>query len=717
LIAAALLAGGARRARAASNDEDVDLLVKSVLEGEYLQTQFGDALEKLELARQACEGKTCSPKTRARLYIALGTVFAGGLKKLPEATEAFVTALREDPTIGLFSDYITPEVQRAFNDARAVAKGSSGTSETKDDTERGPKKKYPGGGGRPPRGWKSSEAYFYFREATASEKEREWLDCADYAQASLTAENRATTRFLAASCEERAGLWIEALADYQVVADTAGKSGLFDTATEAGQRAQALRDKIPKIILRKPPNAQDLVVKMNDAEVPVKKLGGEIWVNPGQRVIYAKGKVDGSELEFEQTVDLAEFETATVEIKLAPKGARADSEVMRCMAKASTREELAKCISGPGKGGAGLNFRLGVELSAYHDSDNVDVGSPGVTFGVESPTSGWGANAGFLVDVVTTASTDIIASASPRWTEFRYVPTLGGHKKFGDVDVSAHTELSVEPDYLATGGGVGAALDLVNKTVTPSLSYDFGYNISGRSGTPFSVYGNVITDHGITVGLGLVLDKSTFLALGINAIYEFGDSSKPYRYIPMFDPAIANRVPAGYSIDAVNRDRLPVRVLEQLPTSRQRYAAAARIAHRFTSSTIRAEERIYVDNWGLKASTTDSSYLVDVTPEIRVWPHLRFHAQTAVDFWRLAYDAARTDNGQLVVRALRTGDRELGPLLSATLGGGARFGFGPRGQWGISVTGDFVYSRYLDHLFILQKFGYFGATAFEMEFE
>lgn len=717
LVVVALLAGVAGPARAASNDEDVELLVQSVLEGEYLQTQFVEALEKLELAQQACEGKTCSPKVRARVYVAIGTVLAGGLKRLPEAKDAFVIALREDPTVALFSDYITPDVQRAFNDARGVAKGSSGSAEIKPEAERGPKKKF-SGRGRPPRGWKSAEAYFYFREATASEREREWLDCADYAQASLSAENRATTRFLAGSCEERAGLWIEALADYQIVADTAGKTGLFDTAKEARSRAQVLRDKIPKIVLRKPANAKDLVVKMNDDEVPAKKLGGEIWVNPGQRLIHARGKVDGAELEFEQLVDLGEFETVTVDIKLAPRGARADSTVMRCMAQASTREELARCINGPAKGaGAGLSFRAGLEISGYHDSDHVDVGSPALSFSVESPTSGWGASAGFLVDVVTAASTDIVSTASPRWTEYRYVPVIGGHKKFDDLDVSAHAELSIEPDYLAAGGGVGAALDLAQKTVTPSLSYDFGYDISGRSGTPFSVYGNTLTRHGIAPGVGLVLGKATFLAVSFTAVLELGDSSKPYRYIPMFSEDIAGRVPAGYAIDAVNRDRLPIRVLEQLPTDRQRWAVAGRIAHRFSSSTIRAEERLYMDSWGLKATTTDSSFLVDLTDAIRVWPHIRFHAQTSVDFWRLAYAAAISDNGDLTIPALRTGDRELGPMLSATLGGGGRFAFGPAGRWGLTVTADFIYSRYLEHLYILQKFGYFGATTFEMEFE
>ena len=59
--------------------------------------------------------------------------------------------------------------------------------------------------------------------------------------------------------------------------------------------------------------------------------------------------------------------------------------------------------------------------------------------------------------------------------------------------------MSHEPDYLALGAGAGVAVDLRNKTVTPSLRYDFGYDVSGRSGTPFSVYSHTITSHAIVI--------------------------------------------------------------------------------------------------------------------------------------------------------------------------------------------------------------------------
>ncbi len=699
----------------AKNDKDVRELVEGVLATDYTSASYDEALQKLDFAKQACAEDACSPKVTAQVYVALGTVLAGGLKKSKEAEDAFVLALRADPTATLFADYITQEVQQAWGAARQRGSASGGSSTVPAQSTR-PKRTFEGG--RPPRGWRSAEAHFYFQEAVAAEKDRAWSDCAGNAQASLALENRTQTRFLAASCQERAGLWLEALADFEVVAQMGAKLGLRDTAKKATQRADDLRAKIPKIILRKPAKATDLVVKMNGVDVPEDQLGGEIWVNPGQREVTAVGKVDGTTQVFDQVVEAAEFETAIVEIKLRPKGLQgADQATIRCMSEARTREDIAKCVGGGGIGlPTGLNLTVGTELSGYHDSDHVDVVSPAFYARVENPTDGWGFGGSFVVDVVTAASTDIVATASPRWTELRYAPALSGHKKISDVDVGLRGNISVEPDYLATSVGASASADLVQKTVTPSLSYEFSYDISGRAGTSFDAFSRPLNRHGLDLGVTFVVDKASFFTVSSTLVFESGDSSKPYRYVPVFDPDVAALVQPGQSIDSVLLARAVDRPLEQLPTSRQRFALAARYARRFASSTARAEERLYTDNWGLKASTTDATYFIDVTKDLRVWPHMRFHMQSGVDFWKLAYVTTLTSKGG-TIPVFRTGDRELGPLWSLTGGGGVRLALDDEGAYALIASADVVYSRFLDHLFVLQRFGYFGQTTLEVEFQ
>ena len=52
----------------------------------------------------------------------------------------------------------------------------------------------------------------------------------------------------------------------------------------------------------------------------------------------------------------------------------------------------------------------------------------------------------------------------------------------------------------------------------------------------------------------------------------------------MFDPdTVAPFVPNGATVDLVNRTRLPVRPLEQLPTERDRFAMGARFNSALTT--------------------------------------------------------------------------------------------------------------------------------------
>jgi hypothetical protein len=711
LVVALLCIARAAGAQAGKNDAEAEALLQGVFETEYLDAKFDESLEKLQLAVVACEGGSCSPEVIAKIYVGIGTVLGGGLKDVDGAREAFIIALQEDQKASLLPDFITPEVEQAFNDARA----QTGVTSTAEDEPQKVCREFPGSGPRPT-GWRTAKAYFFYNEAARAQSERDWRLCFDCADKSRKAEDRVGTRYLAARCAEQGGLWIEAYGDYKVVASQAAKVGLYEQANEAKQKVAELEEKIPKLILRPPPNVTDLVVKRNGDTVAPGKVGGEIWVNPGSHLVRADGKIGGEPVEFEQIVDVAEFETATIELEMVPPGeALRDAKVMKCMAEAKTKEEFASCIQS-GEAGSDFNVRIGFELSGYHDSDNVDVVTPALVATVTSPTSGWTVGGGFLVDVVTAASADILATASPRWTEVRYVPSLNGSYKITDFTFGLRGNMSVEPDYLATSVGGSVSVDLVDKRVTPTLAYEFGYDTSGRAGTSFDTFGNVITRHGLDAAVVVVVDKATFAGLSFTAVFEDGDNSKPYRYVPMFAPEDVDRVQPGFAIEGVNAVRQPERVLEQLPVTRQRYALAGRIAHRFSESTFRAEERLYTDSWGLYASTTDARYIIDFGDSFRLWPHARVHIQTAADFWKLAYASERTAEG-LQIPALRTGDRELGPLYSLTGGGGARYDFGEDKSYALQLTADVVYSQFLDHLFVLQRLAYFGALGLEVEFE
>ncbi len=347
-----------------------------------------------------------------------------------------------------------------------------------------------------------------------------------------------------------------------------------------------------------------------------------------------------------------------------------------------------------------------LETATYYDTDHTAVVSPTIAATVENPTAGWSIGGRYLVDVVSAASVDVVSTASKRWNEVRTAGSLAANYKPGNFGVGLTGGYSFEPDYHSYSGGITTNVDFDQKNRNLLLGYSHGRDTIGRHFTPFSIYSHTLDKNAFNAGLTFVIDRSTLFALVGDAIYERGDQSKPYRYIPMFTPGSYKTLAAGASIDEVNAARLSEKPLEQLPLARDRYAITGRIAKRYDASTLRVSERVYADTWGLKASTTDLQWLVDVSESIIVWPHLRLHAQNSVTFWKRVYEVTFQPGGAWTFPALRTGDRELSALTTATLGGGMRWSIGPalkRDEWVLTFQVDANWTHFFDALFIKDR--------------
>jgi hypothetical protein len=284
-----------------------------------------------------------------------------------------------------------------------------------------------------------------------------------------------------------------------------------------------------------------------------------------------------------------------------------------------------------------VTVRGASEVSAYQDTTATAVLTPTIGLSAEDPTRGWGVNGRYLVDVVSAASPDIVSTASRRWVEVRNAGNIGAKYKPGTFGVNLGGSASYTPDYLSLGLNAGFVKELDDKHITLSAGYSFGRDTIGRTGTSFSEFSRKLTYHSINGNVSLVMSKSTVLTLGADFTLERGDQSKPYRYIPLFTADVAATIPAGASGTDVAALRLSTKPLEQLPLGRERYAVSARLATKFKFATLRADERIYVDSWGLKATTTDIKFAIDASKRVIFWPHIRAHYQTPVSFWKRAY--------------------------------------------------------------------------------
>ncbi len=357
-----------------------------------------------------------------------------------------------------------------------------------------------------------------------------------------------------------------------------------------------------------------------------------------------------------------------------------------------------------------VDVTASMDVAGYLDSDNVYVLTPSIAGGLTNAVAGWSVNGRYLVDVVSAASADVVSTASPPFVEVRHAGTLDAAFKPHTFGVAANTALSFEPDYTSVMGGATVTQDLFEKNLTLLLGYSHLHDIAGRSGTPFSVFARVLDRDAIKGGMTLVVDRATVLSVVADVMIEYGDPSKPYRYVPLFAPGVV--VPRGASVADVTRLRLSERALEQLPDTRDRYAVSMRWAHRFHTSTLRLDQRAYVDTWGLKATTTDARWLFDLTRRLELGPHLRFYGQTPVNFWQRAY----------VMRpgfdypALRTGNRELGPLLNFTGGASFRTGLGRSDDphaWMLGVDFNLTSTQYLDDIYLTQRLSMVGSISLE----
>ena len=369
----------------------------------------------------------------------------------------------------------------------------------------------------------------------------------------------------------------------------------------------------------------------------------------------------------------------------------------------------------PSPPSSNVTARVSAQMAAYQDSTATTVFTPNVGASVENPTSGWGVNGRYLVDMVSAASPDIVATASPRWSETRHAGSLGGQYKPGNFGGGVNASLSYTNDYLAFSGGGNLLLDLDEKNWTLLAGYTYGHDTVGRTGTAFAVFGHPVDFHNGTLGVTRLLGPSSVLSIGVDGVVEKGDQSKPYRYIPMFAPGAADKLGPGASADDVARLRIQARPLEQLPLDRGRVAVTARFAYRASSLTLRAEERLYADSWAMLASTTDVRVPLDVGRRVILWPHLRGHVQKGVNFWQRVYTATSAAD----LPALRTGDRELGPLWTAGLGGGARFGLGSSEDpfsFSILTSVDAYYTRFTDALYVTDRVSGLATVVGEVKF-
>jgi hypothetical protein len=623
--------------------------------------------------------------------VAVGMV-AAQLGQPDAAKASFIEAINLDPSVGLPPQAGTA-AQGAFADAQKVVAATPPPAAPHNDRT----------------------SYEFATAAIAAEVAHKYDVCVDRAKASLAIEEEPHTRLELAGCESHAGKLVDSLSDAQKALDAGITSRDQAIIKPARGLVEQLLNRLPHVRFIVPADVTDLRVEFDGVPVPAALLAKQPPADPGKHTVHATGTVNGVAVEFDQTYDVHEGDVVSVPITLKPAGPKfVTTGQMQCIREAKSEEEVRLCMP---QAVRPLLVVLGLDYGAYADTTAVNVQSPSVHADISSPTSGWKASAMYSVDVVSAASADIVSTASPPFHDTRQAVAIGGGYKPGRFGAEARGALSVESDYTSRSGGVALIGDFADKRITPRVAYNHNDDTIGRAGTPFSFFSHEFVTNELEASAAAVLSPVALLMVGASASYERGDQSKPYRLVPMFDAAVNE--PIGASSVSVARDRLAVQPYEQLPLARDRYAVAARLAYRMGLMTLRLEERLYADTWEQYASTTDARLLRDFFGRrVVAGPHLRVNVQNGANFYHRVYHAVIAP--ELALPVYRTTDRELAPLFSAEGGGNVRWDLSPESSkigYAVVGSGDVMYTRYLNSLYISNRLAFFGTVGFEVEFE
>jgi len=221
------------------------------------------------------------------------------------------------------------------------------------------------------------------------------------------------------------------------------------------------------------------------------------------------------------------------------------------------------------------------KVQVYADSDHTTVVSP-VVSAASDVARDTNVSLGYLADVVTSASIDVVTQASKTTIhDTRHQVTIGGSHTFDTLMVRAGYLFSKENDYLSHTFNAGVEKELDDKTTTLGIGYNLSLNTVGRSGD--ENFSRSIDVHSISAAWTQVINERTIAQISYELGYESGYQASPYRFVPI-----------RASLDAAPELWVP----ETDPDSRWRQAAVAGINRAVgDASSVQADYRFYYDDY------------------------------------------------------------------------------------------------------------------------
>jgi len=312
----------------------------------------------------------------------------------------------------------------------------------------------------------------------------------------------------------------------------------------------------------------------------------------------------------------------------------------------------------------------------YYDGGGVTIDGPSLLVRKKFAEK-YAVSASYYVDMVSSASIDVITTASP-YDEERTQYGFGFEYLRGKVTYSAAFSNSNENDYNADTASFTISQDMFGDLTTVALSFSRGWDDVTRRGD--AVFADEIDRRIYGIDISQIATRRLILGFSFETVTEEGFLNNPYRQVRYVDPDAA----LGYDYE-----------FERYPRTRTGNAFSVR-GRWFLPwrAAVQGDYRYYNDTWGIDSSTAEVAYTHPLRDDLTLDLHYRFYSQNAADFYADLFP--REDFQNFLARG-----KELASMQSQTLGFGVAWEFKPErfaflGKASVNLKYDYILFDYDD---------------------
>jgi hypothetical protein len=288
----------------------------------------------------------------------------------------------------------------------------------------------------------------------------------------------------------------------------------------------------------------------------------------------------------------------------------------------------------------------------YYDGGGITIDGPALLVRKKFAEK-YAVNASYYVDMVSSASIDVVTTASP-YDEERTQYGVGFEYLRGKVTYAAAFSNSSENDYEADTASVSVSQDMFGDLTTVSLSFTRGWDDVTRRGDPN--FSDSIDRRIYGINVSQIATRRLILGFSYEAISEEGFLNNPYRQVRYVDTDAA----LGYSYEA-----------ERYPRTRTGNAVAVRARWYLPyRAALQGDYRYYTDTWEIDAHTAEVSYTHPLRDNLTFDIHYRYYTQNAAEFYSDLFPRANAQN-------FLGRDKELATMTTQTFGIGVAYEFKP----------------------------------------